>query len=87
MRTDWLAHTILALGVILFALPVWLLLAASTQPSDVIARGGVSLLPDPAGLGVYADIWRVGRLRLEPGGADAAGLVRHGDGDRDRKIS
>ena len=67
MRTDWLAHTILALGVILFALPVWLLLAGSTQPSDVIARGGVSLLPDPAGLGVYADLVRsgpVGRMLL-----------------------
>ena len=57
MRTDWLAHTILALGVILFALPVWLLLAGSTQPSDVIARGGVSLLPDPAGLGVYRELF------------------------------
>ena len=56
MRTDWLAHTILVLGIGLFALPVWLLVAASTQPSDVIARGGVSLLPDPAGFGVYADL-------------------------------
>ena len=66
MRTDWLAHTILALGVILFALPVWLLLAGSTQSSDVIARGGVSLLPDPAGLGVYADIWRSGASGSSP---------------------
>ncbi len=60
MRTDWLAHTILMLGVVLFALPVWLLLAGSTQPSDIIARGGVSLLPDLAGFGVYADLVRSG---------------------------
>ncbi len=66
MRTDWLAHVVLGLGVVLFALPVWLLLAASTQPSDVIARGGVSLLPDPAGLGVYADIWRAGASGSSP---------------------
>ena len=56
MRTDWAAHLVLGLGVVLFALPLWLALAGSTQPADVISRGEMSLLPDPAGLGVYADV-------------------------------
>ena len=45
--TDWLAHAILGLGVLLFALPVWLVLAGSTQDSGAITRGDLSLLPRP----------------------------------------
>ncbi len=56
MRTDWLAHTILILGAALFAFPLWLAFAASTQPAAAIARGDLSLLPDPAGLAVYAHL-------------------------------
>ena len=54
--TDWVAHAVLCLGVALFALPLWLVFAASTQESGAIARGNVSLVPDPAGLGVYAQV-------------------------------
>ena len=57
-RVDWLAHGVLGLGVLLFALPVWLVVAGSTQTAAAIARGELSLLPDPAGLGVYADVMR-----------------------------
>ena len=39
-RPDYLAHAVLALGVVLFALPVWLVLAGSTQDSGAISRGG-----------------------------------------------
>jgi sn-glycerol 3-phosphate transport system permease protein len=56
VRTDWLAHAVLLLGVALFAFPVWLALAGSTQPSDAIARGELSLIPDLAGLHVYPDV-------------------------------
>jgi sn-glycerol 3-phosphate transport system permease protein len=56
MRTDWVAHTVLLLGVALFALPLWLVIAGSTQSADAIARGELSLVPDPAGLGVYWDV-------------------------------
>lgn len=56
MRTDWTAHLVLGLGVVLFALPLWLVLAGSTQPADVIARGELSLLPDLGGFGVYRDV-------------------------------
>ncbi len=59
-RTDWLAHAILALGVLLFALPIWIAIAGSTQGAGAIARGDLSLLPNPAGLGVYADVLRNG---------------------------
>ncbi len=56
MRTDWVAHAVLGLGVVLFGLPLWLVVAGSTQPADVIARGELSLVPDLSGLGVYADV-------------------------------
>ena len=37
-RTDWTAHAVLGLGVLLFALPVWLVLAGSTQDAGAISR-------------------------------------------------
>ncbi len=55
-RPDYVAHAILALGVLLFAFPVWLVFAGSTQSSEAITRGEISLVPDPAGLGVYARV-------------------------------
>jgi len=54
------AHGVLLLGVLLFVLPVWLVVAGSTQASDAIARGDLSLVPDLSGLGVYADVLRAG---------------------------
>ena len=53
---DWSSHIILTLGVILFALPVWLVIAGSTQSSDAIARGDLSLIPHQSGLAIY---WKV----------------------------
>ena len=66
MRTDWVAHGVLLLGVALFALPVWLVFAAATQDADAIARGDISLLPDPAGLAVFADVLRQGAAGTGP---------------------
>ena len=66
MRTDWAAHLVLGLGALLFALPLWLVLAGSTQPADVIARGELSLLPDLRGLHVYADVLRAGSRGENP---------------------
>lgn len=54
--TDWLTHLVLALGVVLFALPIWLALAGSTQDPGAISRGDISLIPHLSGLGVYADV-------------------------------
>jgi sn-glycerol 3-phosphate transport system permease protein len=53
-RPDWLAHTVLGLGVLLFALPVWLAFAGSTQDSGAILRGDLSPLPGGEGLAAYA---------------------------------
>jgi sn-glycerol 3-phosphate transport system permease protein len=52
-RPDWLAHAVLALGVVLFAFPVWLVFAGSTQDSAAISRGDLSLLPSLSGLSAY----------------------------------
>jgi sn-glycerol 3-phosphate transport system permease protein len=46
----------LGLGVVLFALPLWLVFAGSTQATDAIARGELSLVPDLRGFGVYGDV-------------------------------
>jgi sn-glycerol 3-phosphate transport system permease protein len=56
MRGNWLAHVVLCCGVLLFVLPVWLILAGSTQESDMIARGELSLVPRLSGLGVYREV-------------------------------
>ena len=65
-RVDWTAHIVLCLGVALFALPLWLVLAGSTQPADAIARGELSLIPAPGGLGIYADVLRSGAAGATP---------------------
>jgi sn-glycerol 3-phosphate transport system permease protein len=49
-------HTILILGVLLFALPLWMILAGSTQDPGAIARGDLTLIPHLSGFGVYASV-------------------------------
>ena len=53
---DWVTHLVLGVGVVLFALPLWLVVAGSTQPAEAIARGELSLVPDLGRLGVYGDV-------------------------------
>ncbi len=55
-RAHWLPHAALIVGAVLFALPVWVMFAGSTQDAAAIARGELSLLPSPAGLGIYARV-------------------------------
>ena len=61
-----ITHAILLLGVLLFALPIWMLVAGSTQDPGAIARGGLTLVPDPAGFGVYADVLSRGGAGAQP---------------------
>ena len=61
-----LPHAVLILGVLLFALPIWMLLAGSTQESGAIARGGLSLIPNLSGFGVYADVLARGGAGAQP---------------------
>lgn len=65
-RPDYLAHIMLSLGVILFALPVWLVFAGSTQDSNAIMRGELSLIPDLTNLSVYGRILWHGTMGTEP---------------------
>ena len=55
-RRDPVAHAILALGVLLFAVPLWLVFAGSTQNPEAIARGELSLLPGGEGFSAYARV-------------------------------
>jgi len=65
-RPDILAHAILILGVVLFALPVWLVFAGSTQDSDAIIRGELSLIPDLTNLSVYPRVLLHSTMGSEP---------------------
>src|SRR5580693_7966491 len=65
-KPDYLAHAVLTLGVILFALPVWLVLAGSTQSSNAIARGDLSLIPHAAGLATYWHVLTKGSMGTQP---------------------
>ncbi len=65
-RPDYLAHGILGLGVLLFALPVWVVFAGATQQAGAIARGDLSLIPDLSGFGVYATVLLEGAAGVQP---------------------
>ena len=57
-RADWLAHCVLGAGVLLFALPVWLIISGATQDAGAINRGDLSLLPRLSHLGVFWSVLR-----------------------------
>ena len=65
-KPDWPAHAVLCLGVILFAFPVWLILAGSTQSSDAIARGELSLIPHLSGFATYWHVLTQGSMGTQP---------------------
>ncbi len=65
-RPDWFAHAVLGLGVVLFALPVWLAIAGSTQQSGAILRGDLSLLPGSEGFTAYGRVLVRGALGTQP---------------------
>jgi len=66
LRENWPAHLILILGVLLFALPLWLVFAGATQDSSAIARGDLSLIPRLSGFSVYADVLGQGAAGATP---------------------
>ncbi len=59
-------HAILILGVLLFAAPLWMLFAGSTQGAGAISRGDLSLIPDLSGLGVYPEVLAHGGMGQQP---------------------
>jgi sn-glycerol 3-phosphate transport system permease protein len=65
-RPDYLAHAVLLAGVILFAFPVWLVFAGSTQDSGAIMRGELSLVPDLSNLSVYTRVLTTSTMGSAP---------------------
>jgi sn-glycerol 3-phosphate transport system permease protein len=70
-RERWLTHFWLLLGVLVFALPIWITLVGSTHDASTIGRGDVPLLPGTHGLENYAAAFATGgsgRFRASPAG-------------------
>lgn len=63
-RADILTHAILVIGVLIFALPIWMLLVGSTHDAATIGRGGIPLLPGNQGAANYATAWGHGARGL-----------------------
>ena len=68
-RTAWLPHLVLALGVIVFAFPIYMALVGSTHDAGTIGRGGLSLVPGGLAAENYAQAWTQGsgqRVKAPP---------------------
>ncbi|MGI9129151.1 MAG: sn-glycerol-3-phosphate ABC transporter permease UgpE [Roseomonas sp.] len=59
-RSDMLTHITLVLGVLLFALPIWIVLMGSTHDAGTIGRGDVPLLPGAEAAANYSAVWNQG---------------------------
>ncbi|HWT10095.1 MAG TPA: sn-glycerol-3-phosphate ABC transporter permease UgpE [Roseomonas sp.] len=59
-RDRILTHLALLIGVMVFALPIWITLVGSTHDTDTIGRGDVPLLPGGEAFSNYARAWSEG---------------------------
>ena len=59
-RERVMTHAALILGVMIFALPIWITLIGSTHDTDTIGRGDVPLLPGSEAFNNYARAWSEG---------------------------
>jgi sn-glycerol 3-phosphate transport system permease protein len=59
-RERVLTHLSLIIGVMVFALPIWITLVGSTHDTDTIGRGEVPLLPGTEAFANYARAWAEG---------------------------
>jgi sn-glycerol 3-phosphate transport system permease protein len=59
-RGKVLTHLALILGVVVFALPIWITIVGSTHDTDTIGRGEVPLLPGTEAVANYARAWAEG---------------------------
>jgi len=62
-RAGLLTHAVLILGVVLFALPIWIVLMGSTHDAATVGRGEVPLLPGAEAVENYLAAWRGGASR------------------------
>ncbi|MBW6396305.1 sn-glycerol-3-phosphate ABC transporter permease UgpE [Roseomonas sp. HJA6] len=60
MRERVLTHLALILGVVVFAMPIWITLVGSTHDTDTIGRGDVPLLPGSEAWNNYMHAWAQG---------------------------
>jgi sn-glycerol 3-phosphate transport system permease protein len=58
--TSWLPHLILALGVSIFAFPIYMAVVGSTHDAATIGRGSLPLYPGESTLSNYAQAWTQG---------------------------
>jgi sn-glycerol 3-phosphate transport system permease protein len=68
-RTAWLPHLVLALGVAVFAFPIYIALVGSTHDAGTIGRGGLPLYPGGLAAENYAQAWTEGsglRVKAPP---------------------
>ena len=68
-RTAWLPHLVLALGVAVFAFPIYIALVGSTHDAGTIGRGGLPLYPGGLAAENYAQAWSEGsglRVKAPP---------------------
>ncbi len=66
---SWIPHLVLALGVVVFASPVYMALIGSTHDPSTIARGDMPLSPGQMMVSNYRQAWAVGegmRVKTAP---------------------
>jgi len=71
-RNRWIAHAILAAGVLVFAFPIWITLVGSTHDVNTIGRGDVPLWFGGEAMANYVSAWvSGGNARRTTGGVPA----------------
>ena len=68
-RGRWIAHGILALGVLVFAFPIWLTVVGSTHEVSTIGRGDVPLWFGAEAITNYISAWTTGGSSVRQTGA------------------
>ncbi|RKK06001.1 sn-glycerol-3-phosphate ABC transporter permease UgpE [Pseudoroseomonas wenyumeiae] len=74
-RSRWFAHGALLLGVLIFALPIWITLVGSTHDVNTIGRGDVPLWFGAHGIENYLAAWSRGSAALRNTRAVPAGTM------------
>lgn len=74
-RGRWFAHSILLIGVLIFALPIWITLVGSTHDVNTIGRGDVPLWFGSHGIENYLAAWSRGGAAVRNTRAVPAGTM------------
>jgi sn-glycerol 3-phosphate transport system permease protein len=74
-RGRWLAHAVLALGVLVFAFPIWITLVGATHDVSTIGRGEVPLWFGSQAISNFVSAWTTGGSSIRTTGAVPAWLM------------